>query len=80
MACMVCLLLALQWGGTTKPWSDSSVIGTLVGFGVILITFILNEWYMDERALLVGRLIKSRTIAIASAYICINAASFFILI
>ena len=80
MACMVCLLLALQWGGTTKPWSDSSVIGTLVGFGLILITFIVNEWYMDERALLVGRLIKNKTIALACVYVCINAASFFILI
>lgn len=79
MACMVCLLLALQWGGTTKPWSDSNVIGTLVGFGVILVAFIVNEYFMDERALLVSRLMKNKTIALASAYVCINAASFFIL-
>ena len=80
MACMVCLLLALQWGGTTRPWGDSSVIGTLVGFGVILIAFIVNEYLMGERALLVGRLMKQKTLALASAYVCINAASFFILI
>lgn len=80
MASIVCLVLALQWGGTTKPWSSSDVIGTLVGFVVILVVFIANEIWMDERALLVPRLMKQKTQALMSMYITFNAAGFFILI
>jgi MFS family permease len=31
---IVCLLLALQWGGFTYPWRDSKVWGCLLGFGL----------------------------------------------
>ncbi|KAK3705263.1 hypothetical protein LTR37_013424 [Vermiconidia calcicola] len=77
MASIVCLILALQWGGTTKPWSHPDVIGTLIGFVLILIVFVANEWWMDERALLVPRLIKQKTIALMSAYVMFNCAAFF---
>ena len=80
MASMVCLILALQWGGTTKSWSNPDVIGTLVGFGVILIIFIVNEWWMGERALLTPRLMKQKTIILQSLYVLFNCATFFILI
>ena len=80
MAAVVCLILALQWGGTTKPWSDPDVIGTLVGFFVIIAVFIVNEWWMDERALMVPRLMKQKTLALMSSYTLFNAASFFVLI
>ena len=80
MTAIVCLILALQWGGTTKSWGSADVIGTLVGFGLILILFIVNEWWMDERALMVPRLMKQKTLALMSVYILFNAASFFILI
>lgn len=31
---IVCLLLALQWGGVKYPWHDSKVWGNLLGFGL----------------------------------------------
>ena len=80
MAAIVCLILALQWGGTTKSWGDSDVIGTLVGFFVILAVFIVNEWWMDERALMVPRLIKQKTFLLMALYVMFNCATFFILI
>jgi MFS transporter, DHA2 family, glioxin efflux transporter len=80
MAAVVCYLLALQWGGVTKPWSDSSVIGTLVGFGLLIIVFIGIEWYMGERALLQGRLLKQRTILVTCVYVFFFSGSFFILL
>lgn len=36
---LVCLFLALQWGGTKLPWSDSHVWGCLVGFAILAILF-----------------------------------------
>lgn len=38
-ATLVCLFLALQWGGTVYPWRDSRVWGCLLGFGFLLILF-----------------------------------------
>ena len=80
MGAIICLLLALQWGGTTKSWGDSDIIGLLVGFVLILIAFGVNEWWMDERALLVRRLIKQKTVQLMSAYVLFNCAGFFILL
>ena len=68
MAAIVCFLLALQWGGVTKAWSDSSVIGTLVGFALLLIVFGGIEWYMGDRAIIQGALLGRREILIPCLY------------
>lgn len=60
LAAVVCYLLALQWGGTTKAWSDPDVYGTLIAFGLICLLFIAVEWWQGERALLVPYLLKQR--------------------
>ncbi|KAJ3560888.1 hypothetical protein NPX13_g9149 [Xylaria arbuscula] len=74
---LVAFTLALQWGGTALPWSSSRVIGLLVGFGVMVIVFSFLQWYMGENAMLVGRVLKQRTIAALSAYIFfLNATNF----
>jgi MFS family permease len=40
---IVCLLLALQWGGIEHPWSDGRVIAVLVVFGVLFIGFLIVQ-------------------------------------
>jgi uncharacterized membrane protein YidH (DUF202 family) len=80
MAAIVCYILALQWGGQTKSWSDSSVIGTLVGFVLILILFVVVEWYQGERAMVNGRLLKTRNISLGMAYIFFLGGAFFLLL
>ena len=40
IAAIVCLLLALQWGGTKYPWSHSTVWGCLLGSGLLLLVFL----------------------------------------
>lgn len=62
-AAVFCYLLALQWGGVTKTWSSRDVVGTLVGFGILSLAFIINEWYQGERALLLTSILKDWTIA-----------------
>ena len=39
-AAVVCYLLALQWGGISKGWSSSDVVGLLVDFGILFIAFL----------------------------------------
>lgn len=62
LAAVVCLLLALQWGGVSKSWKSADVIGTLVGFGLITILFGLVEWWQGPRALLLARVLKRREV------------------
>ncbi|KAF1847880.1 MFS general substrate transporter [Cucurbitaria berberidis CBS 394.84] len=80
VAALCCFTLALQWGGVAKPWSDGSVIGSLVAFAVLLGLFILNEWWMGERSLLVPRLIKKKTLALLCSFVVFSAASFYIVL
>jgi hypothetical protein len=62
MAAVVCLLLALQWGGVAKAWNSVDVIGTLVGFGLIAILFLVIEWWQGERALLLPSVLRRQEV------------------
>ncbi|KAL8902295.1 MAG: hypothetical protein Q9207_004779 [Kuettlingeria erythrocarpa] len=44
----VCLLLALQWGGTTFPWSDSHVWGCLLGFALSIGAFVWLQYKLKD--------------------------------
>ena len=67
-AVVVRYLLALQWGGVLKSWNSSHVVGTLIGFGLLLIGFLVIEWWQGERALLLPSVSKNRTIAHGCAF------------
>jgi hypothetical protein len=59
---VTCLLLALFWGGVSKAWKSSAVIGTLVGFFVIIIAFVAIEYAQGDRAMVVPRIFRQRVI------------------
>lgn len=80
MAAIICYILALQWGGQSKAWSDSSVIGCLVGFVLILALFVVIEWYQGERAMVVFRILKKRNIWVGMSFIFFLAGGFFLLL
>ncbi|RDK45506.1 MFS general substrate transporter [Aspergillus phoenicis ATCC 13157] len=62
LAAVCCLLLALQWGGQTKPWSSSTVIGLLVGSAALALVFIFIQWKRQERALITLRVFCRRSV------------------
>ncbi|KAK2038768.1 major facilitator superfamily transporter [Colletotrichum somersetense] len=78
MGATISLILALQWGGYTYPWNSSTIIGLLVCFFVVVLVFIILEWYQGERAIVTPRLISNRTVLISSLYSFFFAGSFFI--
>lgn len=49
IAAFVCLLIALQWGGTTYAWSNSKVWGCLLGFGLLTFAFIILQIRLKDR-------------------------------
>lgn len=59
---IVCLILALQWGGTTYAWSNGRIIALFVLFGVLMIAFVLIQKWKQETASVPPRLAKIRSI------------------
>ncbi|KAK7440914.1 hypothetical protein CaCOL14_001979 [Colletotrichum acutatum] len=74
---LTCFILAIEYGGVSKAWNSGTVIGLLVAFFVLVILFIVLEWYQGDRALLVGRLMKRRTIAACAVFVSMINFSFF---
>ena len=80
MAAVICFLLAIQWGGVSKSWNDSQVIGLLVGFGLLVIVFIAIQYFSGDRAVIQGRLLKNRNVLVGIIYIVFFSGSFFLLL
>ncbi|VUC29483.1 unnamed protein product [Clonostachys rosea] len=67
---MVCLLLALQWGGVTYPWNNGRVIALLVVFGILIIIFITAEVYQSSNAMLPSRIMHQFHV-LSAVWFCI---------
>ena len=48
ISAIVCLLLALQWGGIRYPWTEAKVWGCLLGFGCLLCVFVILQFRRKE--------------------------------
>ncbi|KAF3770926.1 hypothetical protein M406DRAFT_96985 [Cryphonectria parasitica EP155] len=72
---VVCLLLALQWGGTTYAWHNGRIIALLVLAGVLLIGFVAVQILRPETATIPPRIFCQRSI-IAGFWVtfCIGAS------
>lgn len=65
---MVCLILALQLGGSSTPWSAPKIIGLLVTFGVLFVNFVVVEVLMPETAMAPTRVVLNRFVAGSMAF------------
>ncbi|KAJ5175820.1 uncharacterized protein N7482_001697 [Penicillium canariense] len=72
---VICLLLALQWGGTTYGWSNTRIIVLLLLAGILLAAFgAVQAWCKDD-ATIPPRIIKQRSVAFGAVYTsCISGA------
>jgi len=80
VGCIQCLLMALYWGGISKPWDDEVVEGCLLGFGLQLVLFILIEWGQGPQAMLVHKLLKKREVWSGAAFSFFISGSLFVLV
>ena len=60
---MVCLILALQWGGTSYPWSAPRIIGLLVTFAITFVIFLVVEFLTPDTAMAPARVVLNRSVA-----------------
>ncbi|KAJ7450977.1 ABC transporter [Mycena galericulata] len=62
------LVLALQWGGNTKPWNDKSIIICFVFSGVLTGAFVSWEIFVGDRAMTPTSVFHSRSIYAVVTY------------
>ncbi|KAJ7124552.1 major facilitator superfamily domain-containing protein [Mycena epipterygia] len=77
---IVCLLLALQWGGSKYPWSNGRIIALFVLFAVFISIFTAIQIWKQDQATVPPRILKQRSIMTGSWYALCLGASFFILV
>jgi MFS family permease len=76
LSSLVCYMLALEEGGVRRPWNSSVVIGLLVGFFVLAALFGIDQWLQGDRAQIVGRIMKRRTIAGLCVFLVLSVQYF----
>lgn len=77
MPAIVCLLLALQWGGTTYAWNSGRIIALFVVFGVLIAAFLFIQWRQQDNATVPPRVIKMRSVWSGALFAAATGAAFF---
>ncbi|KAM5346693.1 hypothetical protein ACJ41O_009698 [Fusarium nematophilum] len=65
---IICLILALQWGGASYPWSDGRIIALFVVAGIFLLAFMGVQSWRQEDATIPPRVVSQRSVACGIAY------------
>ncbi|TWU71389.1 hypothetical protein ED733_002254 [Metarhizium rileyi] len=77
---VVCLLLALQWGGTKYPWKDGRIIALFVVFAVLIVGFLAVQVWLQEKATVPPRVFLNRTVWSCAFFGACLGAAFFVMV
>lgn len=77
---IICLILVLQWGGTTYPWGDGRVIALFVVAGLLLVVFVGLQWKQQDNATVPPRVFLQRNVMSSAWFAFTFGGAFFILI
>lgn len=76
----VCLVLALQWGGSTYSWSDSKIIGLLVTAGCLSVILTCVQIKLGDKGTFPPKLMRNRDIILASLFSSFFGAGYYSLV
>ncbi|EME45094.1 hypothetical protein DOTSEDRAFT_149923 [Dothistroma septosporum NZE10] len=77
---IICLLLALQWGGSTYAWSNGRIIALFIVFGLTFLAFVACQILRPNTATISPRLIKNRSLIAAMWFAFCLASTMMIMI
>ncbi|KAK6064598.1 major facilitator superfamily transporter [Seiridium cupressi] len=80
MCLIISYILALQYGGLTKAWDSSVVVGLLVDSFAIFVTCIFWEIYQGERAMVVPRIFKKREVWVSCIFQFFFSGTYFVVL
>ncbi|ESZ95339.1 DHA14-like major facilitator [Sclerotinia borealis F-4128] len=76
---IICLLLALQWGGTKYPWGNGRIIALFVLFGLLIGIFIAIQFWKGDSATVPPSMMKKRSMW-SAAWFSFCLGSYFLLL
>ena len=80
MGAVISYILALHYGGTIHPWNSSVVVGLLVGFVALALTFVAWEWFQGDRAMVPFRLAGQKIYIVCSIFGFFFSGAYFLII
>lgn len=80
MPSIICLLLALQWGGIDYSWSNPRIIVLLILAGVLFIAFVAVQIWRQELATVPPRIVKIRAVTAGVIYSFFSGAGMITLV
>ncbi|KAJ5369662.1 MFS transporter [Penicillium cosmopolitanum] len=75
---IICLLLALQWGGSKYDWKNARIIVLMILFALLFAAFVGIQIWQKDRATVPVRLMKNRSVFGAAWYACCISAPMFV--
>ncbi|KAL7935514.1 major facilitator superfamily domain-containing protein [Trichoderma chlorosporum] len=76
---VICLLLALQWGGSQYSWDSWRIILLLVLFAALFILWTFTQYQQGNKATLPLRIIKQRSMASGMMFMFCLFSAFFVI-
>ncbi|RFU74957.1 major facilitator superfamily transporter [Trichoderma arundinaceum] len=76
---VICLLLALQWGGSEYAWNSWRIILLLVLFAVLFVLWLYIQYKEGNKATLPLRIIKQRSMAAGMMFMFFLFSAFFVI-
>ncbi|CAL3962816.1 unnamed protein product [Diplocarpon coronariae] len=77
---IICLLLALQGGGSTNSWGNARIIALFILAGILLGLFVLIQVRSGENATIPVRIVKQRSILAGMYFSTISPGAMFVMI
>lgn len=77
---VICLLLALQWGGTTYAWGNGRIIALFILFALLIAGFVTIQLWKQELATVPPRIFKNRNIWGCALFAAFQGAAFFVMV
>lgn len=77
---VVCLLLALQWGGSTYPWNSWRIIPLFALFVALMIAFAVVQVTMPKTATLPVHVVKQRSVWAGALFTFFLSASMLMMV
>ena len=80
VSAMLCVLLALEWGGTHYSWSDGRIIALFIGAALSIVFLAVTQTLKGDNAGLPPQVLKNRSITCGALFMFLLSGAFFILI
>ncbi|KAK0739368.1 putative efflux pump antibiotic resistance protein [Apiosordaria backusii] len=78
VAALVCLVLALQWGGAVYPWSDGRVVATLTIFAVLTTAFVAVHIFLPGYRTVPTEILRSRSMWFSALFAATSSGAMFV--